>query len=91
MYHRPWTTMPLLRCIVQASGSRKRLTPEDDLSVCGDHAVIYGVMVPCQTFFMPHITLIQHWVSIYIHVSMSLDHHSTAEVYGSSSWFQKVT
>ena len=51
--------------------------------------MVYGVAYPCQTLYIPHIIPPQQWDSIYIQVSLSLDHYATAEVHCLSYWFQK--
>jgi len=80
-----------MKYMVQALGSKKNsITPEHVLGVVGGHAVVFGVVLPCQMFSLCHIIIIEQWDSIPIKVSSSLDHYTTDEVHGSSSWFQKI-
>ena len=55
--------------------------------VCG-HVVFWEMIHPCQTWSMTDITLLKWWDTISIFASLSLDHYTTDEVHGSSSWFQ---
>ena len=55
---------------------KTRVTFEHVCSEIDDHDVIYGVTHPCQTWSMPHITLIKWLHIIYIQVSSSLDHYN---------------
>ena len=52
--------------------------------------MVCGVIHPCQTWSMPHITLIDKWDSISIHLASSLDNYNIVQEHGSSSWFQKT-
>ena len=51
--------------------------------------MICGVSHPCHALHMPHVILIQWCASIYIQVSSSLDHYTTGDFHGSSSWIQQ--
>ena len=58
--------------------------------VVGGHDNVCGVIHPCQTWSMPHITLIDKWDNISIHLSSSFYKYTTDEEHGSSSLFQKL-
>ena len=49
----------MMRCMVPALGSNiQKKTAEHICGVVGGHAVVCGVINPCQTWPMPHMTLI---------------------------------
>ena len=87
--HHPLTTIWLVRCTVQYLGSEKQGNSWACWGVGSDHLVVPGVTKHCQMRSISHITLIQQWGSISIHVSLSLDHHTTGDVHGSSFWVRK--
>ena len=68
---------------------KTRVTTEHVWGVVVGHAVVNGVIHPCQTCYITHITLTKQWDSTYIHESLSLDHYNTDEVHDSSSLFRK--
>ena len=72
LYHQPWITEPVMRYMVQALGSKKQSNPWACLG-CSWRSC-YGLWGDCSLS------------DIFIHVSLSLDHHSTAEVYWLFLW-----
>ena len=66
------------------------ITAEHVLDVLEGYDVVCRVRQPYQTLSMSHITLTKQWDSIYILEYLTLDHYTTDEVHGSSSWFQET-
>ena len=89
MNNRPWTTAPLMRCIVQSLGSKKQ---RNSLACLGySWRLCYGLWVCPSLSDIAHASYNTHKRvdSISIHdVSWPLDNYITTEVHGSSSWFQ---
>ena len=56
-----------------------RVTSEHVRGIVGVQTVVCGVIDPCKTWSMPHITLIKQWDCISIPVASSLDHYTTDE------------
>ena len=74
-----------------SSISKTRVTAEHVWGVAGSHTVVCEVIHPCKTWFMPRITPIKLWDSIYIYICLSsfVDQYTTSDVHGSSSWVQE--
>ena len=60
------------------------VTDDHIWGVLGGHDVVCGVVNPCQTWSIPHITLIGKCDSISIPVSSSLDNYTT----DGGTWFK---
>ena len=69
---------------------KTRVTAEHEWGVVGGNDVVSGVIHHYQTLSMYHITVMKQWDSIYIQVSSSLEHYTSAEVRGLSFWFQEL-
>ena len=65
MYHHPWITIPLLRCVVQALFLlwKTRVTAEHIRGVVGGHDVVCGVIHPCQIWPMLYVPLIKYGIA----------------------------
>ena len=66
--------------------SKTRVTTDHIMGVLGGNVVVCKIIQHCQTWSMPHITLIKQWDSISIHVLSSLDYYTIDEVQCSRSW-----
>jgi hypothetical protein len=76
-YHIPKATLDRADTLFRLFFPKTKVTAENVQGVVGGHAVVCGVIHPCQMWSMPHVTLIKQWGSISIHVSSSLDYYTT--------------
>ena len=68
-----------------SSSTTTRVTAEHVRGVVGGHDMVCGVIHPCHTWSMPHITLIKQWNSMSIRVPSYLYHYTTVDGHGASS------